>query len=295
MKVQPFWGIMLIIGIVWISNYMYAYSQKLDQPVFLNHYIDYHLSEEQYTPFYFLTNKEDSSFIQVVEVGDIRGYPDRFGEHNGIETIEQFGRYSLKRVMIRFDEEAVDTLTEPVRFDKMNVYFSEQSETIYPIGQIVFHPLREEYRPFTTSSVSGGNHTESRLTVDEELVIDSVNTSFDELLDERLMIKLSSASLNKEKSNKVLSSNEEWNQTKGIDRRDVELPLVLDKGDYLTVKSYAEPSLHAVLMIAIEIKGTTKAGAPFTAKEGYVQFEPSINKQQVERLIKQRTEADANE
>ena len=40
MKPRFFWIALILIGISWISNSIYAHSKQLDKPIFLDHYID---------------------------------------------------------------------------------------------------------------------------------------------------------------------------------------------------------------------------------------------------------------
>lgn len=290
MKIKPFWAILLVIVLMWAGNYIYAEKHKLKHPVFLNHYLDLNADYEQYIPFYFITNKEDASFIQTVELGSIRGMPDQFRGDNGIEEMEQFGRYSLKRVYIQFNPETYVTSSETKKFDKMTVYFSENHTTNYPIGRIVFQPEKEERNPLSFKSGSSGEYTETRLNVTEALALESVSTAFDDALQDRFHIKLQNANSNETVQPNPVIENAEWNKATGSDVREVNFPLHLDKSDWLTVKSYADPSLHAAMDVKINLSGTTETGKPFTAQVGHLQYEPDLTKDSIQQIIDERVE-----
>lgn len=291
MKIKPFWAILLVIVLIWAGNYIYAEKHKLKHPIFLNHYLDLNADYEQYIPFYFITNKEDTSFIQTVELGSIRGMPDQFRGDNGIEEVGQFGRYSLKRVYIQFNPEAYVTSSGTEKFDEMTVYFSEHHITNYPIGQIVFQPEKEGLNPLSFKSGSSGEHTETRLNVTEALTLESVSTAFDDLLQDRFHIKLQNAISNETIQPKPVVENDEWNKVKGIDVRKAKFPLHLDKSDWLTVKSYADPSLHAAMDVKINLYGTMETGEPFSGQVGHVQYEPYLTKDSIQQIIDERMEA----
>ncbi|PIC86935.1 hypothetical protein CSV72_06020 [Sporosarcina sp. P20a] len=295
MKIKPFWAIMLTIVLIWVGNYMYAEQHKLDHPVFLNHYLDISLENELYIPFYFITNKDDTSYIQLVELGNIRGTPDRFGENEGVEEVEQFGRYSLKRVNIQFDPEASVKPGETVRFNEMVVHFTGHDTKIYPIGQILFQRQKEELDPFAFKSGSVGEYSEARLAAREALTIESVSTVFDDTLQGKFHIKLQSADHAETEQLETVLESDEWSKTKGTDIRKMKFPLHLKMGDWLTVKSYADPSLHALLDVKIDLNGTTEAGELFVGQVGHLHFYPYMTKESIQRVIDERTEVENHE
>lgn len=295
MKIQPFWAIMLTLLLIWVANYIYAEKHKLERPVFLNHYLDLNVENEQYIPFYFITNKEDTSFIQIVELGNIRGTPDRFVENEGVEEVEQFGRYSLKRVNIQFDPEAFVTSGETVKFDDMVVRFSGNETAIYPIGQIVFQSQKEQLDPLSFKSGSAGGYSETRLDAKEELTIESVHTVFGDALQDQFLIKLHSANGVETEQLGPLLESDEWSNAKGIDLRKLNFPLQLAAGDWLTVKSYADPALHAILDVKIDLNGTTEAGESFVSRVGHIHHYPYMTKESIRQIIEDRTEGKAHE
>lgn len=295
MKIKPFWTILVIIVLIWIGNYLYAEKHKLDQPIFLNHYLDIDLTHESYIPLYFITNKGDTSFIQTVELGNVRGMPDQFVGHNGVEEIEQFGRYSLKRVNVQFHPEAYVTPEELLKFTEMTVYFSEHHTTDYPIGQITFRTDKERLDPLEFRSGSAGEYTETRLNAIDALSIKSVSTTFDDVLQGRFHIKLQSATSDEIEQPEPVIENDEWDKAKGTDIREMKLPLHLDRNDWLTVKSYVDPSLHAIMDVKIYLEGTTEAGQPFTGQVGHLQYEPYFTKESIQEMIDERMEVEDHE
>ena len=290
MKIKPFWAILVVIMLIWVGNYLYAEKYKLKHPIFLDHYLDLNLNHEQYIPFYFITNKGDTSFIQTVELGNIRGMPDQFIGNNGVEEMEQFGRYSLKRVNIQFHPETFVTPEETVKFNEMTVYFSDNHTTDYSIGQIAFSPEKEELNPLTFKSGSAGEYTETRLNATESLSIESVSTLLDDALQGRFHIKLQSATSTETAQPEPVIENDEWNKAKGTELRKMKFPLRLNKSDWLTVKSYADPSLHAIMDVKINLYGTAESGESFTGQVGHLQYEPYLTTESIRQIIDDRTE-----
>lgn len=294
MKFQPFWILFISILLIWAGNYLYAEQHKLAHPVFLDHYMDVNTENELFIPFYFITNKADPSFIQVVELGNMRGAPDRSIGNNGVEEVEQFGRYSLRRVNIQFDPLPISSSDEKVVSDKMTVYFSEHQMTDYPIGRMVFQNENEASDPLAFKSGSAGEYTETRLDVTESLSIESIETSFDDVLEDRFHIKVQSASSTESAQPEPVIESDEWNKAKGTDVRNMKFPLWLEGNDWLTVKSFVDPSLHAVLDITVRLNGRTEAGKAFTTRVGHLE-EPYVTTEVLQQIIEKRTEEGRHE
>lgn len=205
--------------------------------------------------------------------------------------MEQFGRYSLKRVNIQFHPETFVTPEETVKFNEMTVYFSDHHKTDYSIGQIAFQPEKEKLDPLSFKSGSAGEYMETRLNVTEALSIESVSTILDDALQGRFHIKLQSATSTETLQSEPVIENDEWNKAKGTDISKMNFPLRLDKNDWLTVKSYADPSLHATMDVKINLYGTTETGESFTGQVGHLQYEPYLTKESIQQIIDERMEA----
>src|SRR5690554_5393420 len=106
MKGRFFWVALSLIGVSWIVNSMYAYSKQLDEPIFLDHYIDMTYQDNLYVTFFYLTNRNDTSIISSMNAGDLRAYPEQsygfFNETNQIYNHQDFGRYVLRSVNVEF-------------------------------------------------------------------------------------------------------------------------------------------------------------------------------------------------
>ena len=70
MNARFFWVALSLIGISWIANSIYAYSKQLDEPIFLDHYIETALQDTIYMTFYYLTNKNDLTKVTSVSAGE---------------------------------------------------------------------------------------------------------------------------------------------------------------------------------------------------------------------------------
>ena len=104
MRGRIFWIALFLIGLSWILNSYYAYSKKLDEPIFLEHYIAKPVYEDNnYLTLYYLTNKNDDSHVSHVNFGGITGYVARedffdgfgFYENEYNPDIQTFTHYAL--------------------------------------------------------------------------------------------------------------------------------------------------------------------------------------------------------
>lgn len=177
----------------------------------------------------------------------------------------------------------------------MVVHFSGHDTTIYPIGQILFQRQNEQLDPFSFKSGSVGEYSEARLVAREALTIESLTTVFDDTLQGKFHIKLQSADSAETEQFEPILESDEWSKTKGIDIREMKFPLHLKMGDWLTVKSYADPSLHALLDVKIDLNGTTEAGEMFVGQVGHLHFYPYMTKESIQQVIDDRTEVDNHE
>lgn len=123
MKPRFFWIALILIGISWISNSIYAHSKQLDKPIFLDHYIDVELQDYIYITFYYLTNKNDSSVVSSVSTGELIGYPeDPYFTDEGIQNRQSFNNHVLRSVNVRFDLEQ-PSVPEIYSFTEMDIFF----------------------------------------------------------------------------------------------------------------------------------------------------------------------------
>ena len=123
LKGRIFWISLFLIGLSWISNSYYAHSKRLDEPIFLDHYIEKSVHEDSYLTLYYLTNINDDSHVSHVNFGGITGYVARadffddfgfgFDENGVIPDLQTFTHYALRELQIELNSfELEDALIE---------------------------------------------------------------------------------------------------------------------------------------------------------------------------------------
>lgn len=295
-KIRPFWVILTIIGISWAVNFGYAESKKLDRPIFVDHYIDVWWEESPYFSFYYLANKEDRSTIQWVELGDWQGVPETYDMDHEIEEVEQYGRYSLRRVTLQMN--GLPEITEAQKFRNLTVYFTEGASVQAEIGQITVQPPYDGAQPFTEQFHQSADYEKSLLIPTEDLTVESVRTSVDDLLQNQFFIKLyvREHSLTKRPLPKGMDAYEEksWQNVPGIDVRTVQFPFDMQKDEHLTISSKTNLKLPSVFQMDIEVSGKTAVNEPFATRASYISY-PQFTGKEIKQLIDKRTEAGAIE
>ena len=158
MKVRFFWVALVLIGVSWVLNSIYAYSKQLDEPIFLDHYIDAEYQDDLYMTFYYLTNKNDSSVVSSVSTGELIGYPeDHYFSMNKFKT----GRHSIIMFYVvptlgsTFDPTAH---TGNYSFTEIDVFFSDGKKITAPIGIVTIRPRVLEESPLEQVSSSGDGY-----------------------------------------------------------------------------------------------------------------------------------------
>ena len=162
MKARFFWVALSLIGISWTLNSFYAHSKQLDEPIFLNHYIETTMQENTYLTFYYLTNKNDTSHVSFVNMGTVGGYI--VGDHffytpNLLDLNEQtFTHHVLRSIQVEFNSSDFETAVRDgdFSFDEMDVFFTDGREMTVPIGQVIVHPSVQEETILTQWGSGGG-------------------------------------------------------------------------------------------------------------------------------------------
>lgn len=290
MKSKTFWIVLASTAVVWAANYAYAYKHKLERPVFLNHYVDLWQHTDMPLTMYYITNKSDTSEIQYAELGGKRIFPDRFSA-GGFEEVDQFGSYSLRRVEFLIDEPPPEAAGDV--YSSMLVVFTEYPQAEYEIGAIAVRPEKMGDVPFTETSGFSGDYQETRMKVDESFTIGQVDFSAGELLNNGFFMKFNRSGLAAD--NEGIEMDKQWKVVKGADLRAGALPFSVEKGDWFTVSSYIDETLHSALFdAAVALQGETAAGKSFSSIVFHHQY-PYVDLQSAKQLIEQRTGADAHE
>lgn len=301
MKGRFFWITLGLIGVSWIANSMYAYSKQLDEPIFLEHYIDMNYQENFYMTFYYLTNKNDTSVISSFNAGDLKAYPEHFYGSNGMNQLynqQDFGHYVLRSVNVQFYNPYGDRLDYETT--EMDVVFSDGRVVTTPIGHIKTRPLHLDTTPLeSTSGVSSSDNSgQTYYRALEPLTIKAVEHSFQNELQDDFSIKINTPKTPLEskatEANLLDSMDQKWNDLPGLDLRNVAFPIHLKENARISIHSKLPTNLTKALYVNIYISGTTESGNDFTTSAGVI-TQPYLEQQDVKAIIKEKTRRDTDE
>lgn len=297
MKGRFFWVALGVIGVSWIVNSIYAYSKQLDEPIFLDHYIDMTYQDHLYVTFYYLTNKNDTSVITSMSNGEITVYPERPYIDNGyIHNNQTFNNHVLRSVYVEFYFDPASQ-TKDFSFTEMDVVFSDGRVITAPIGRIMMQPMNIDRKPleFTHGGSSNDNSGQDYYRVLEPLTIETIEHSFPDDLQDDFSIKintpktpLESKAADATESASLDSMDQEWNDIPGLDLRNVSFPIHLTEHDRIGIHSKFPTNLPKVLNVNIYISGATESGKDFTTAASVI-TQPYLEKQDVKDIIKART------
>ena len=144
MNTRFFWIALSLIGISWIANSMYANSKQLDEPIFLDHYIEMQLQDTIHMTFYYLTNKHDMATVTSVSASEWLGHPRT--HHFSSEQVQNeqiFNNHVLRRIDVMFDNVQLDSSNHPENhsFTELDVDFSDGKRITTPIGIVHVRPF----------------------------------------------------------------------------------------------------------------------------------------------------------
>lgn len=170
MSPRIFFIILSVIILGWIAAATYAYSQQLEQPVFLDHYFEDYAEENLQMQFYYITNKNDNETVNMITLGDIPAFIEDFQE--GTSYVQQFGSHELRTLSVKMDPYELSKIKEEVIINEITVYLAGGDSFTADIGEIIIHPEDESSNPYLSQVSSGdGELTVSYLEVEEEITI----------------------------------------------------------------------------------------------------------------------------
>lgn len=282
MKERYFWVAIGLIAISWIVNSVYAHSKQLEEPIFLDHYIEMTMDQKTVT-LYYLANKNDDSYVRHIYLGNIEGFP----QHAFIypdekpHVFDTYKHQELRSILIELRQ--INDQNVERSFNEMQVYYSDGKASTVSIGEIIIRPEgyfeSDNPRPLVLTSGGGRNDGQSAhsFLVNEPLSIQKISGPFNNTLGNELNLSLTGSNVQIDK------------KTDGI-----ELPIHLDKGESLTV-GLDQTSTSKPTSFFISLSGTTAAGAPFKSHGGFHSNEPSLTQEDVNRIIKEKTGRESGE
>lgn len=285
MKKHFFWIAIGLISISFIANIIYADSKQLAEPIFLEHYIE--VGANEYPTFYYITNSDDPTTVSYIEMD---GITTQVIQDNTIYNLDESGPSILNdqtfnHFAVRSFQLVIDSFylqeefkNGKITFDDITVFFNDGTELMTPIGQVIIKEndnnsnLLDSYA--TTSSTNAGFTYSYR--AEKDLTITSINTPFEELFQDDLMIFLN-ADPN--------TQNRNSDEFKGKNLRDVDFPVPIAENQLIQLYSFIKPDLIAVVNSPIYISGITKDGEDFTSYSWLNNQPFSLTKEDLEHII----------
>lgn len=278
-KERYFWTALGLIAISWIANSLYAQSKQLEEPIFLDHYIETTTDEHDhnYVIFYYLANKHDYSTINYIRFGDVEGFPQGdyfYAGTTGPHAIDTYNHQELRSITVAL--RSFNDKKDAQSFNEMQVFYSDGRSSTASIGEVIIYPKRDYgnddaralEQPSSGSSNDGSSWDTFRAT--EPLAIEKIDFPFNEPIEERFNFTISG-----KQTEQPLNS--------------LELPIRLEKDKSVTLKmNLKEKSFVNPFAFAIRISGTTEKGSPFTNYAHYNSF-PYLTQEDVNRIIEEKT------
>lgn len=301
MKDRIFWGLLFLIGVSWIANNIYAHSKKLDEPIFLDHYVDTTLQEDVYLPLYYLANLHDTTTISYVTIHGIPNYviQDNFysnfgsnydAEHN--QNLQIFTHHALRNIQLQLNTFELENLLQDGQFtfNEIEVFFSDGKNMTVPIGEITVHADHSNYDSdvlnFISGSSSSDGSSKSTFRVTERLSIENIMFKYDDLLRDKLLIKINSQNQLTSDDISNTTHTQGWTDVPGIDLQNIHLPYELEKDEMLYIHTQILPELTYYINSMIIFSGTTKTGETFTFSNWLINEQPYLSQKDVNKLIK---------
>ncbi|QHJ71773.1 hypothetical protein [Planococcus halotolerans] len=293
MNQRIFFGVLSFIILGWIIAIGYASSQQLDQPVFLDHYIDEYQQDEIQMQFYYITNKRDRKAVNYIMLDDIPGYVDHYYDPmmEEIPYEQRFGHYEVRSIYATLDLRGLDSIDEKMVFDKMRVHFSDgQFETV-DVGEIIIHPALYNEKNYLSQDVTaaGADWAGYILNAEEDFSIESLvpHIPVDESAHLKVQVLNPEESFHESRFFKVVEDGAQNSQ--GIGYEDVNYPIVLNEEDKLAVSFINEGNYKYVLKSWVRVEGKDTDGLDVSFPT-YLSQIPQLEKEDVKTIIEQKRE-----
>ncbi|CAM3572559.1 hypothetical protein [Marinicrinis lubricantis] len=180
------WIFSLLLIASWGGNVWYYESQKLEKPIYLEHYYEISTDLLSHMSIYFITNRDSEREPYQFRVND-----DIVLNVAQVRTRDERGRLQLREAAVMpVSDQIFRNLENSLRFEQATVYYSDGLVDTVSLGEIIVHPRSQsEYDlefSFSSSSSNGTGRWGS--TVQEDITVASVTHSFPELLSDSIDI-----------------------------------------------------------------------------------------------------------
>lgn len=311
MKERLLWAGIALILLSWVGNYAYFHSKQLNEPIFLNHYYEGFLGEEISFTFYYLTNKQDPAEVTDVQIDGVEMVSvfndgQEYGmwqESSSLSVVQEFRHHYLKSVTLQFNKEFIqfNEAESSLSFEKMEVFFSNQSSIIADVGKVNLYLDNREINVLDSrmSSSSNQHRSEEAMVTKEPIIIEEISIPFPEELAGEVAVKID---LDQGRLNEFGSLNngrdfpswleenreKKWEETPGIPigKKDL-LPLNLNKSEWLHLYMNFNPERISYFQFGIHIKGKTESGDPFEQIAPIID-QPYLEQQDIDKIIAEK-------
>ncbi|MEI4770725.1 hypothetical protein WAX74_13945 [Psychrobacillus sp. FJAT-51614] len=164
MRKNWFWGVISIILVSWVVNFIYFQSKQLEKPVMLNAYLDIPTRDYTNLSLHYITNKKDIIELQSLSIGDQSFFNERNFIFPGFENPtaqsfkQEFTHHYLKEAMFSFGEEDIKNFQEEIK-NNNEVYATFTNGQTVPVNvsKLDFTPYKTSDEAFIKGS--GYNYT----------------------------------------------------------------------------------------------------------------------------------------
>jgi hypothetical protein len=179
--------LLLAVAVVWGGNLWYYKSQKLEKPLFLQHYYEIPISLADHLTLYYISNTDSTRTPYKFQLPD---GTDLNVENNRIR--DRRGRLQSNEVVVSPPKNAFEAITEPMKFEQLDAYYNDGFVDTVPIGEIIIHPNPKAQESPLKMNFSGGSSNGTGSTgynVEADVSIRAVSSSFPELLSDVMDIE----------------------------------------------------------------------------------------------------------
>ncbi|MDX8362539.1 hypothetical protein [Cytobacillus sp. IB215316] len=310
MKKYLFWLGLTIYVICFVGNYIYYQSKQLEDPIFLDHYYDIEVynDNEVRLEFYYLTNKNDDATVKFALINGIEVYPRRDGQFNMWsdnlpEYKQEFTHYYLKSVIFSIPIKSLSNLENSAgiwTFEDMIVFFNNNQEVNANIGAVKINIGQPDTNIFHRRASGGSNqhYDFDLLVVNEPIIIQDIKTSFSKELDDQVKIKVD-LDQKKLKQFEIVRQGQDppqWFEDEGnleIENKpgayvsDGLFPFKLAAEDWMQLYIQHNPDHDSYYQINVIIEGMTEAGDEFIYTNGIID-DPYLDQQSINEIIEMK-------
>lgn len=179
------WIFLLLLIAAWGGNLWYYESEKLEKPLYLEHYYEIPLDLMSHLRFYYITDRGSERDPYQLRLND-----DVILNVEHVNTRSERGRLQLREVIVTPSSDQIRKIKNPLRFEQATVYYNDGLIDIVSLGEIIVHPnpQREYEMEFSYGKSSSDGTGSSEYTLQEEITITSVSHSFPEMLSDSIEI-----------------------------------------------------------------------------------------------------------